>query len=366
MRCLDLFSGIGGFSLGLERAGMETVAFCEQDKFCQKVLKKHWPDVPIFDDVKELTYEKLREDGILADSNAQRHPPRERLTKTAQSQLSRSGVGRPDVAHSDRNRAERIIEEPARTIDIICAGFPCQPFSIAGRREGSQDKKGRDLWPDLFRIIQEVRPRFFIGENVQGFIGMEMGLTRTLVDLEEKAGYELEVFLLGACSVGAPHKRLRCFIVAHLADSDRHRAVRHQPNHGARRRVEQDGQDVADSSRKRLQGAKRCGDDAKKTRTRQTRSARTTSQCGSDDGEYRATQLSMGQSTDGISERLSRSRSGINFWDGDWERGVPRVATGQNDRVNKLRALGNSVVPQIVEVIARAIMTQEKNKQEGE
>ena len=281
MRVLDLFSGIGGFSRGLERAGMTTVAFCEQDKFCQKVLKKHWPNVPIFDDVKELTYEQLQNDGI-------------------------------------------------KTIELICAGFPCQPFSVAGRREGSQDKKGRDLWPDLFRIIQEVRPRFFIGENVQGFIGMEMGLTRTLVDLEEKAGYEVEVFLLGACSVGAPHKRLRCFIVAHLADS----------------------------SRKRLQGAKLCDNDERKIETRPPGATRTTAQRGSDDGEYRTTQLSMGQPDDGLSEGLSRS--GINLWDGDWERGVPRVATRQKDRVNKLRALGNSVVVPLVQVIGQTIMEADR------
>ena len=111
MRVLDLFSGIGGFSLGLERAGMKTIAFCEQDEYCQKVLKKHWPDVPIHNDIRELDGTQYR-----------------------------------------------------GAVDVVCGGFPCQPFSQAGKRAGKDDD--RDLWPEMFRIIREVQPARVIGENV--------------------------------------------------------------------------------------------------------------------------------------------------------------------------------------------------------
>jgi site-specific DNA-cytosine methylase len=168
VRVLDLFSGIGGFSLGLERAGMETVAFCEFDKKARLVLKKHWPDIPIFEDIKELNYDRLKH-------------------------LS--------------------------AIDLICGGFPCQPWSVAGKSGGDQDD--RDLWPEMFRVITEVRPRWVIGENVPGFAQHEMGLKRTISDLEGE-GYETQTFNIPACAKGAPHERQRLWIVAHsIRSSDR-------------------------------------------------------------------------------------------------------------------------------------------------
>ena len=155
MKVLDLFSGIGGFSLGLERAGMETVAFCEIDLFCQKVLKKHWPNVPIYDDIT-----KLKGGDVEAD--------------------------------------------------LICGGYPCQPFSVAGNRRGKEDD--RHLWPEMFRIIKEVRPTWVVCENVYGHISM--GLDEVLSDLEAE-GYSTKVFIVPACGVDAPHKRDRVWIVAH-------------------------------------------------------------------------------------------------------------------------------------------------------
>jgi DNA (cytosine-5)-methyltransferase 1 len=166
MKVLDLFSGIGGFSLGLKRAGMHTVAFCEIDKFCQKVLSKHWPDVPIYDDIKTLTSERLEQDGI----------------------------------------------EP---IDVICGGFPCQPFSVAGQKKGTADN--RDLWPEMFRLIKECQPTWVIGENVAGFVNME--LERTALDLESE-GYEVQPLVIPACAIGAPHRRDRVWIIAYSNSQD--------------------------------------------------------------------------------------------------------------------------------------------------
>jgi len=165
LKSLELFAGIGGISLAAEWAGIETVAFCEQDPFCQQVLNKHWPTVPIFDDVCTLNRKTLEEAGVL---------------------------------------------EPGETVDIISGGFPCQPYSIAGKRRGTKDD--RDLWPEMFRIIEELRPTWVVGENVANFANME--LDRTLSDLES-IGYKGQSFIIPACAVNAEHRRDRVFIVAY-------------------------------------------------------------------------------------------------------------------------------------------------------
>jgi len=161
MRMLSLFSGIGGIDLAAQWAGVETVAFCEIDQFCQKVLKKHWPDVPIFPDIKKLTKEVLDAEGI----------------------------GR---------------------IDIVAGGYPCQPFSTAGKRKGSIDD--RYLWPEMFRIVSELRPTWVIGENVAGHI--LLGIDDVLSDLDG-IKYAAQPFIIPACSVDARHQRYRVFTVAH-------------------------------------------------------------------------------------------------------------------------------------------------------
>ena len=165
MKALSLFSGIGGIDLAAEWAGMETVAFCEREAFPQRVLRKHWPDVPIYDDVCTLTADRLKEDGIIGDG---------------------------------------------RAIDLIHGGYPCQPFSHAGKRGGKKDV--RHLWPEYFRLVQEVSPRWVVGENVVGHI--TLGLDDVWSDLESE-GYSCGAIVLPAAGVGAPHKRDRVFIVAH-------------------------------------------------------------------------------------------------------------------------------------------------------
>ncbi|UWY24039.1 DNA (cytosine-5-)-methyltransferase [Lacticaseibacillus paracasei] len=168
MRSLELFAGIGGIALAEQMAGIEVAGLCEYADYPRMILQKHWPDVPLFKDVTKLDREELTNAGISPDS-----------------------------------------------IDIVSGGFPCQPFSIAGHRKGTEDD--RDLWPEMFRIIQQVCPTWVVGENVANFANME--LDRTLSDLEG-AGYQARAFVLPACAVNAPHQRLRTFIVAH-ADSKR-------------------------------------------------------------------------------------------------------------------------------------------------
>ena len=163
MRVLDLFSGIGGFSLGLEAAGMETIAFCEKDEFCQKVLSKHWPEKLIYDDIKELTYARLINDGI--------EPP-----------------------------------------NLICGGFPCQPFSTASAGKQKGEAHDEYLWPEMLRVVKEFWPDWVIGENVIG-IG-RMALEKVVTDLEA-AAYNVQCFVIPACGVGAGHRRDRIWILAH-------------------------------------------------------------------------------------------------------------------------------------------------------
>ena len=162
MKHLSLFSGIGGLDLAAEWAGFETVGQCEWADFPTKVLEKHWPNVPRWRDIRTLTKESFYE---------------------------KTGL---------------------RTVDIISGGFPCQPFSVAGKRGGQSDN--RYLWPEMLRVIHELQPTWVIGENVPGIINL--ALDTVLADLEAE-GYEAQCFLIPACGVDAPHKRFRVAIVAH-------------------------------------------------------------------------------------------------------------------------------------------------------
>lgn len=162
---VDLCSGIGGFALGFEWAGLSRpVLFCDIEEWSRKVLAKHWPDVPISDDVKELASD-----------------PR-RLV--------------PDC-------------------DILTAGYPCQPFSLAGKRRGEKDD--RHIWPEIFAIVQAKRPRWCVFENVPGHINM--GLDQVLSDLEGE-GYAVQPFVVPACALDAPHRRDRVWIIASHADCE--------------------------------------------------------------------------------------------------------------------------------------------------
>jgi DNA (cytosine-5)-methyltransferase 1 len=163
MKALELFAGIGGIALAEQMAGIEVAGLCEYAEFPRQILRKHWPNVPLYKDVTKLDGNELKQSGI----------------------------------------------DP-RTIDIISGGFPCQPFSIAGKRHGTEDD--RDLWPEMFRIIDELRPTWVVGENVANFANME--LDRTLANLEG-IGYQTRTFVLPAEAVGAFHRRYRTFIVAH-------------------------------------------------------------------------------------------------------------------------------------------------------
>jgi len=236
IRHLDLFSGIGGFALAARMAGgFETVAFCEIDKYCQRVLRKNFPNVPIHDNVKTL--------------NGNEYGP----------------------------------------IDIITGGYPCQPFSLAGKRSGANDD--RHLWPEVFRITRSIKPRWLLLENVIGHI--TLGLDDVLSDLDS-IGYTAQPFVIPACAVDTKHRRDRVWIVAD-PNSERFQGSGHEWN-------------AAGSSR--LRGGTR------------------------------------------RNEKQTIHPTGATWTP---EPGLGRVANGIPNRVDRLRGLGNSIVPQVAAVILDAI-----------
>ena len=301
---LDLFSGIGGFSLGLEATGyFETVAFCDFDPYCQKVLRKHWPWVTIYDDVKELNSERLSANG-----------------------------------HTK--------------IDIITGGYPCQPFSIAGRQKGEQDP--RHVWPEMFRLVKELRPTWVIGENVSGHI--KLGLDTVLENLESE-GYSARAFSISASSIGAVHQRERVWILAHSGctqhegsffGSQDEDETREETTNKSERSSETSYFDVADTEGIVSNGREHRQHTEERDTERQAR--RESSNVAHTDIEGLEGRWSQCELREGQEE----GKIGWSQW---WESepSVGRVAHGVPKRVDRLKSLGNSLVPMIPYYIGMTI-----------
>tara|TARA_Y100000114_G_scaffold54635_1_gene49943 strand:- start:292 stop:1167 length:876 start_codon:yes stop_codon:yes gene_type:complete len=280
LRVLDLFSGIGGMSLGLEMTGgFETVAFCERDPYCKSILRQHWPTTPIYGDVKELHYDQ--------------------------------------------------------PVDVVAGGYPCQPFSQAGQRRGDQDD--RHLWPEMYRIVDECRPAWVLGENVAGHISL--GLDDVLSDLEA-IGYASRAFVIPAVAVDAHHRRDRVWIVAHAnRDGQPVGAV----NEAARSRQ----LDVANTDN----GTGRWREE------RQPQGDRQLGVRGEDVADANGVSSRIGPKSNNVGSLGLRDRKtqwAAPFW--PIEPMVGRVANGVSSRVDRIKALGNAVVPQVVAQIGRAIL----------
>jgi len=212
VRHLDLFSGIGGFAIAARNVGWETVGFCEIDPYCQKVLRKHWPGVPIYEDVRNVTAERLRADGIIwagareASTVDDTESFRCRYGNDRTNKRQTTGEINPlaSTSHSSKSR-----------IDILTGGFPCQDISVAGKQAGIDGERS-GLWSELARIIGEVRPRYAVLENVAALLSGDSGrwFQRVLGDLAE-IGYDCEWHCIPASAVGAPHRRDRVWIIAY-------------------------------------------------------------------------------------------------------------------------------------------------------
>ena len=372
LKVLDLFSGIGGFSLALESTGhFQTIGFVENDEYCQAVLQHHFPEVPILGDIKNVTKETV----------------------------------------------------PTRP-DVICGGFPCQPFSVAGDQRAKDDP--RHLWPEMLRIIKEQKPTWIVGENVSGLV--KLGLDEILDEMEDQ-GYSTRTFNIPAFSVGAPHQRQRLWIIGHLGDPEhngsptpeRQRGLLKQPeepkkqisiwelegtssasgdvanpdNEGVRSRIggddfdyeeesgeggidgegsagddewydtsptQDEGMDVSDTdnTRDRTQEHRVDKDGKKNIKGRQEHTQSKSSRHGADIPDPNGKGL-QGQRKKYKLPKSKRKREigGSSWW--DVEPNVGRVAYGVPNRVFKLRALGNSIIPQIAQKIGYAIIEAEKN-----
>ena len=271
LKHLDLFSGIGGFSLGLEATGgFETVAFCDIDQYPRQVLQKHWPHVKQYEDIKELNYEKLKADGLLP-------------------------------------------------IDIITGGYPCQPFSVAGRKKGEDDP--RHLWPEYFRLVKECRPTWVIGENVSGHI--KLGLDTVISDLESE-DYAVRPFSISASSIGANHQRERVWIVANSGRSRGPWSELREENENETRKenanqFERSSSTPSSSANTNGKGSQRYG------------------------SEYELRE-----------SQEERETSWSRWWESEPD--VGRVAYGIPKRVDRLKSLGNSLVPQIPYYIGKTIL----------
>ena len=329
LKTLDLFSGIGGFSLGLESTGFfETIGFVEKDNFCQKVLKKHWSNINIEGDIRNVKGERY-------------------------------------------------------SADVVTGGFPCQPFSVAGKRKSTADD--RYLWDEMLRVIRETKPRWVIGENVEGIVNINEGmvLRQVLNDLENE-GFKSQCIIIPASGIGAWHQRKRIWIIANNISNSNKRNVQ--------------------TGCKRQWGIckenKRKGTSNNATSVCETLSNTKSSRCGRwsckkcSVGEWSFLQreqqgCEMGSEVEGCNRNVSNtndkglqrfntkqftSKQKFRFtsskddegrktwWQIESELcGVPNGVSYEldKDRSNRIKALGNSIVPQIARQIGLAILTAE-------
>jgi len=271
---LDLFSGIGGFALAAKWNGYRTVGFCDNEPYAQAVLKKHWPEVPCHKDIREVRGELY------------------------------AGV------------------------TLLTGGFPCQPFSVAGKQRGKDDN--RYLWPEMLRVIQEAKPTWIIGENVAGIVNL--ALDQVCADLEGQ-GYEVEPIIVPACAVDAPHRRDRVWIVGH---SKLNGLTASKTSGGLL--------DQSEEQRGKVKEWESSGASCTSSDVADTISERGC--CWNSEREY--------AEDAGKSSRDSRDNSrGVATWLP--EPNVGRVAHGVPNRVAKLRGLGNAIVPQVAAEIIRCI-----------
>jgi DNA (cytosine-5)-methyltransferase 1 len=299
MRHGSLFNGIGGFQLAAHWMGWENVWHCEIDPFCNKVVKQHFPQSICYEDIKQFDAKQWR-----------------------------------------------------GSIDIISGGFPCQPFSQAGKRKGTADN--RYLWPEMLRVIREVQPRFVVGENVGGLVNWDRGMVFEQVQADlEAEGYESAAFILPACGKDAPHQRDRIWFVAHAGGSrvQLNEAgivydIKRNNKSKARTREQQSGNTaisesgtVADAHNTRIQGRRASGDFERERENGNKFAGRHYQR---DDWHQFPTQSPVCNRDDGFPGELA----GITF--SKW-------------RQESIKAAGNAIVPQVAFELFKAIEATDQN-----
>ena len=324
MNHASLFSGIGGFDLAAQWMGWNNIFQVEWDAWCRSILAKNFPDTLRFGDIVE--FNKMLQNGeIITDTNSNRWSNGEKRESKAK---SKGREKLTNINEDSRMGSSRIITIPS--IDILTGGFPCQPFSHAGKRKGTDDS--RYLWPEMLTTIRILKPTFVVGENVAGLVSMDNGKTLDgiLSDLENE-GYQTESFIIPACGVGAWHRRDRIWIVAYsnnMRSSTGHREIQ-----GEDGEVQQRDNDAKSSNSSNVPDTK-------------------------------SERLERENNSGSKKERRSNiwghtPRQGFEITSDFWsaEPAVGRVAHGIPNRVDRLKGLGNSIVPHVAFEIFKHINT---------
>jgi DNA (cytosine-5)-methyltransferase 1 len=335
LKLLDLFSGIGGFSYGLESTnGFETIAFCEKDKFCQKVLKKHWNDIKIYEDVRNIKGSTIK-------------------------------------------------------ADVITGGFPCQPFSVAGKQRGTDDD--RYLWDETLRVITETKPKWFVGENVDGLVNIQEGkvLQQIQKDLEAES-FQVQCVIIPASGIGAWHQRKRVWIIGY-SDSNAN-AKEKQSSNGPENSFSKEhrskdssiqfsggttNNSLSNSVSIKLDGCSNASrvceteqqrlDSNEKRNWNEIRSK--AERCSEQDLQHpnnqRCEEPNISKEPNGqiiIDRKHDQGRNAETWWQTQSKLcGVPNGISSEldKDRTNRIKSLGNSIVPEIAKEIGLAILEAE-------
>jgi len=306
LKVLDLFSGIGGFSLGLESTGFfETMAFVEKDEFCQKVLKKNFNNIPIEGDIRNVKGEKYR-------------------------------------------------------ADVVTGGFPCQPFSVAGKRKGTDDD--RYLWDETIRVVRECKPKWFIGENVEGLVNIQEGMVLRQVQTDlEKEGFEVQCLIIPASGIGAWHQRKRVWIIGcNVSNSNTRFGI------GENQEIQTRGNTSTNGSKNVSNTFGKLSDGCSST-TRNSKTKFKRVECNQSwnwNEIWSKTERCNEQDRKNVSDSNGKNSSEEQqTW---WQTqsnlcGVPNgVSYGlDKNRANRIKSLGNSIVPQIARELGLAIMEAE-------
>uniref|UniRef100_A0A6H1ZED5 DNA (cytosine-5-)-methyltransferase n=1 Tax=viral metagenome TaxID=1070528 RepID=A0A6H1ZED5_9ZZZZ len=319
IRHIDLFSGIGGFSIAVEAVWPNSEhIFCEIDPYCQALLKKRFERSVIFDDIRKFT----------ADTYWNRlQESRPELKTDGDRQFFKV------VTDSANTRTKRMCEgeNPTSKIDLLTGGFPCQPFSTAGKRKGTTDD--RYLWPEMLRVIQEFEPTWVVAENVRGLLTIESGMVfeQVLTDLEGK-GYEVQPLIIPACAINAPHRRDRVWIIA------KHTKGKFGDLCGYRSREEAEDSRLGKSNQY---------EDRKNTSDTQSWESRESSKSQGWENfsgrNWETNWLEVATRFCGVDDGLSARVDGLEL-------------SKSRHRIERLKGLGNAIVPQVAIELFKAIM----------